>query len=109
MKVDPTLPAQADFWLAAARRLGFRANAPYEFVHEHEAFQCVVHLPDFGGTNGMLVRNHLLEDSLMKAARAAHFGFSHVSVQSTDDDGFIEMLSDWTWTGSGPAPTWLRE
>jgi hypothetical protein len=69
------------------------------------------HIKDFGGPNGLIADpDWSVLQPYAGALVACGYGFSAVSLDRVlDRSGIIELLADWTWSGSGPAPAWLPE
>src|ERR687896_631451 len=67
-----------DAWLEAAADLGIRVIAPFLFSTENgEAVLCEAHLPDFGGSNGILVGN-CDSNQLVGLRLPDGYGYSHL-------------------------------
>jgi hypothetical protein len=98
-------------WRKASRDLGFRFEAPFTLRDSSTSLTYLGWLPQFSGPSGMLI---ITADSLdeqqrlMDAARARGF---HYSCMSPSDDPYdreviIDVLNDWGWASSEPAPAW---
>ena len=100
-----------DHWREAARDLGFRFVAPFTLEDAGERLAYLGWLPQFGSDFGMLI---ITADSLdqqqrlMDAARARGFGYSCMSPSDEpyDREVIIDVLNDWGWASSEPAPGW---
>ncbi len=101
-----TLSALAIAWLKAADDLQIEVVAPYRL---EDRFEFVALVPSFGSPNGMLVLGSWDEEG---AAAAERFGFGFSCMDSPfyetyDRERFVEVLTDWTWTGdSTRRPHW---
>jgi hypothetical protein len=100
-------------WAIAASDLGIRVTAPYSETDRLGApLDFIAHVRDFGAAAGTLVW-HMPEP--LPTRRLKTKVFYVVSVLNPalyaeyDRDRFIALLTQWGWTGSGPAPDWYRE
>jgi hypothetical protein len=100
-----------EHWQEAAHDLGFRFVAPFTLDDAGQTLMYLGWLPQFGGGHGMLI---ITADSLdaqqrlMDAARARDFAYSCMSASDEpyDRDVIIDVLNDWGWSSSEPAPSW---
>jgi hypothetical protein len=101
--------ALARAWLKAADDLQIEVVAPFRL---ESGFQFVALVRFFGAPNGMLVLDSWDEE---RAAAAENFGFGFSCMDSPfyetyDRERFIEVLTDWTWTGDPEhRPDWYTE
>lgn len=101
---------QVQAWKRVAVELGFSVEAPCDVtLTDGTHVKATAHLKDFGGRNGMIVDPvWAILKPHAQALEASGYGYSCVTLdQSSDRASIIEVLSDWTWTGVGPAPAWL--
>ena len=73
-------------WVTAAKELGIRIVAPFEFESEAGSFRCVAHLPDFAGPHGIIIIAGIppsfeTDKNLEDAARRAGY---YLSIVNTD-------------------------
>lgn len=101
-------------WTTAAMDLGLEIKAPYVIaVAPNTVLIAEFLLKNFGGPKGILIFTDIdlvwqHKDELAKLP----YGYSVLQVPNDDDvyerEEFIEMLSDWTWTGdSAMRPKWI--
>jgi hypothetical protein len=100
-----------DYWRQAGEALGFIVEAPYVVrLPEGQCIEFSCHLPEFGAPRGMLLSHSYAEFSAhAKALAASGYGYSVLSFpgETVDLASVIEVLQDWGWTASKPAPGWL--
>jgi hypothetical protein len=94
-------------WHEAGADLGFRVTEPFILSTSSGgqlAFDVLIH--DFGSSQGMLLMEQW--DSVKaKAASESGFGYSCMGGGSYERESIIEVLQDWGWSKSEPAPEWL--
>jgi hypothetical protein len=104
-------------WKVAAADLGLEIVASYELdIGTGSALKSELLVKDFGATNGMLVvTSYAPIKPYLKQIHDLGYGFSVLQVprnpanEAYNRGDFIDMLSDWGWTGSEAAkPSWLR-
>jgi hypothetical protein len=100
-------------WREAAQDLGFRFVAPFTLEDQGQTLSYLGWLPQFGSDHGMLIvtTDDLdAQNRLLFVADARGFGVSAMSTESNpyDRNGVIEVLNDWGWTSSEPAPAWYK-
>ena len=103
-----------DRWKEIAARWGLQVETSYVVKLARGTFIVPILLRDFGAPHGML----LVTDFGLIATHADElvalgFGYSCRSGPTDrnhpdNDQAFLEMLSDWRWTGDGEAPAWYR-
>ena len=98
-------------WREAAADLRFRFVAPHTLQDAGESLTYLGWLPQFGSDCGMLIISDESAQSqrrLMDAAVARGFGYSCMTPcdEPYDREVTIEVLNDWGWTSSEPAPSW---
>ena len=97
-------------WFAHAERWGLRVEAPFVVKLREGEVTVPVLLRDFGASRGMLlVTDFSLISSCADEFVNLGYGYSCLSepagvAHPADDEAFLEMLSDWGWTGSGNPP-----
>jgi hypothetical protein len=94
-------PAEIEAWTAAAADLGIVV----------ELRDDAVVVRDFGTAAGMLCAIRRSADgirALQRDAAAAGMGWSALgpSFVAYDRELFVDALSDWGWSGTGPPPAW---
>ena len=103
-------------WEIACEDLGFEMTAPYEVdVGDAKKLNIPIFLKDFGGKSGMLIVTQFDEIEPHRAQLfKLGYGYSTVSqskrpaAESYDRETFIEMLSDWGWSGDpSKKPGWI--
>jgi hypothetical protein len=100
-------------WREAAADLAFQFMAPFTLDDSGEAFTYLGRLPQFSGPQGMLI---ISDDSPQEQQRlcqvALDHGFHYSCMSPSDEpydrDVFIDVLNDWGWASSEPAPSWYR-
>jgi hypothetical protein len=101
--------ALATAWLKAADDLQIEVVAPFQIGSR---FEFVALVRFFGAPNGMLVLDSWDEERAAAAERSG-FGFSCMDspfYQTYDRARFVEVLTDWTWTGDPVRrPDWYTE
>src|SRR5689334_10757702 len=100
-----------EHWREAADDLGFRFIASFTLEDAGETLTYLGWLPQFGSEYGMLIiTSESLEEQqrLMDAAKARGFGYSCMSASDEpyDREVIIDVLNDWGWASSEPAPEW---
>ena len=103
-------------WQRAKKDLGIEFVAPYELeIHPGVRIRADLWVPQFGGKEGTLVVTEYsgIEPHLSRI-RELGYGFSVLEEpsrpESYDRATFIDMLSDWGWTGQPEKkPGWVRE
>jgi len=94
-------------WQRASVDLGFRLVAP--FVATDRAGNEVVlegHLPDFGGSEGMLIVS--FERRIKLGAFDRPMSILPKESRKYERKHVIDGLRDWGWSGSGITPLWLN-
>ena len=99
-------------WTIAAADLGIRVTAPYSETDRFgAAIDFIAHVHDFGSARGTLV--WYMPDPLpaRQLPRRVYFisALNPALYAEYDRDRFITLLTQWGWTGKGPAPDWYRE
>ncbi len=99
----------------AARELGLRVVAPYDFdLRPRLQIHAAALLPELGAPKGMIIFDRHEDLAGMSAELLeAGFGYSVLSdpapSESYDLNSFIEMFSDWCWAGiDDTRPDWMR-
>jgi hypothetical protein len=101
-------------WKDAVEDLDLEIVCPFNFVLPNgRALEPLFLLKNFGAANGMLIFGDFGDiSSVVEDISCAGYGFSVLDdpfgegVYSRED--FIEMLSDWGWSGPKElAPNWL--
>ena len=103
-------------WETARDDLGLEIVAPYEVdLGNNGKLRAEILVKNFGGRNGTLIFTD--EDKFWKyheQLSALHYGTSVLDEPTDEDneiydrDSFIEMLSEWEWTGeAGAKPGWV--
>jgi hypothetical protein len=97
-------------WRLAARDLVFTFVSPFTLDHAGETLEYLGWLPQFGSDRGMLIITSPFEAQgrLIRAADSRGYGYSCMSASGEpyDRDVMIEVLTDWGWASSEPAPPW---
>jgi hypothetical protein len=94
-----------EIWSEAARDLGLHIQFPFSLVLECGAMiEARFLLKNFGFENGMIiVTDYSTINGFGDEIVAAGYGFSTLSEPRAGDlynrEVFIDMLSDWTWSG----------
>jgi hypothetical protein len=106
--------ALAKTMLSVCRSLGLRCETDIpEEVMSLTSLKPVVWIALLGGEKGMLVFADQAPVDLGSALVESGYGFSTLdgSAETCGDiDSYIEMFSDWGWTGSEESrPKWLLE
>ena len=102
-----------DNWKAAEADLGLEIEAPAEVpLSNGRKFLGDFLLKNFGGANGILiVQDYERFAGYWKELRTLGYSFSTLepsSHEAYDRQVFIEMLSEWSWTGDPEKkPEWL--
>jgi hypothetical protein len=103
-------------WEAARDDLGLEIVAPYDLrITGNVAVRAEVLVRNYGARNGMLiVTDYAVIQPWLKPLEALGYGFSTLEEPTGDgreayDRGtFIEMLSDWGWSGpEAEKPEWI--
>jgi hypothetical protein len=99
---------------AARDNLGIVIAAPYEVdIDDNVKVRAEILVKHFGGKNGTLVvANYAVVKPYLEQLRILRYGFSVLEEPSEayNREIFIEMLSDWGWTGDGAMkPAWFRK
>lgn len=98
-------------WRRVAQDLGIEFICPFTLRDAEETLSYVGLVPRFGSTLGTAI---ITEDDLDKqgrlcrVAREQGYGYSCMETDSDeyDRDSFIEILCEWEWISSEPAPSW---
>jgi len=111
--MTPNEQRSIETWREAADDLGFRFVAPFTLDHGGDTVAYLGWLPQFGSDYGMLIitcESLEEQDRLMRIARERGFGYSCMSASSEGYDRAvtIEVLNDWGWASSEPAPSWYQ-
>jgi hypothetical protein len=98
-------------WERAAQELEITIQAPYTLVARDGArFEFACLLPQFGGTNGMVLGTKY-DEAAANAATAAGLGFSFLSAGTDAElfeiDSYVVCLRDWGWNAKDSPPDWL--
>ena len=109
--MTPLEDATSEKWREAAHDLGFRLVTPFTLDDAGETLTYLAWLPQFSGPYGMLI---ITADSLdeqqrlMDAAVARGFHCSCMTANDApyDREVIIDVLNDWGWASSEPAPSW---
>ena len=109
--MTPLEDATSEKWREAAHDLGFRFVTPFTLDDAGETLTYLGWLPQFSGPYGMLI---ITADSLdeqqrfMDAAVARGFHCSCMTANDApyDREVIIDVLNDWGWASSEPAPSW---
>lgn len=100
-------------WQQARDDLGLRITAPAEIdLGNGDTIRADVLLLDFGAKNGMIVITDFnLVKRHLETLQRLGYGFSVLNEprDAYNREGFIDMLSDWGWSGNQPAPDWVKE
>ena len=96
-------------WARAAKDLGVEIVVPYTLeVSQVERYEFACLLPQFGATNGMLLRT-THDKAASVAAAANEFGVSEMYAETRleyEVSSYIECLCDWGWVSTDPPPEW---
>lgn len=100
-------------WHRAADELDFRFVAPFFIEEAGRTLTYLGWLPQFGSDRGMLIiTNGTTEEQEVLARVAAERGFGFSCMAATreayDRALTIEVLKDWGWASSEPAPRWYE-
>jgi len=103
-------------WRVAAKELGVDAVIPFELKTKTFTLTAEVLLRNFGEKNGMLVVSDYKAIAPFRD-KVIGLGYGFVTMEEPERDwpftreekeAFIEMLSDWSWSGPpAEAPDWL--
>lgn len=102
-------------WHGLAARFGLSVVTPFDVKLGDETIRVPVLLRDFGARYGMLLVTSF-DEIAAYADRITQngYGFSCLSEpsenESNDDEytSFIDILTDWGWSGEGEPPAWLK-
>jgi len=102
-----------EVWREAAADLGFRFVAPFTLEDSGETLAYLGWLPQFSSPHGMLIITAgfgPLQDRLCKIAKDRGFDYSCMSASRDlyDRDDVIDVLNDWGWASTEPAPSWYK-
>ena len=104
-------------WRIAAKDLGLEIVAPFLLKTERFSVTAEILLKHFGSEKGMLIVSDykLIEPHHDKIIQLG-YGYATLAEPTRDwpftdeeKDAFIEMLSDWGWSGPGEPPDWLLD
>ncbi len=104
------LSEQLRQWHVAAADLGFKIQAPFILETPGGTFQYFARLPEFGSENGMLIVVGKYVGDQFHGAIECGYGITCLSEHDEPYDRrvFVDMLSDWSWTGqASETPDWL--
>ena len=109
--MSPLEQRTVDRWRQAAKDLGFRFVTPFMLEDAGETLTYLGWLPQFSSPYGMvIITAESLDEQqrLMDAAKARGFHYSCISpsADSYDREVTIEVLNNWGWASSEPAPGW---
>ena len=94
-------------WARAAKDLGVEIVVPYTLeVSQVERYEFACLLPQFGATNGMLLRT-THDKAASVAAAANEFGVSEMYAETRleyEVSSYIECLCDWGWVSKDQSP-----
>ena len=98
-------------WREAANDLRFRFVAPYTLQDAGESLTYLGWFPQFGSDYGMLIisdESAQPQRRLIEAAAERGFGYSCMtpSDEPYDREVITDVLNDWGWASSEPAPSW---
>jgi hypothetical protein len=105
-------------WEEASQRLGIKITSPFILRIGKKSVGCIAFLPQFGGSNGMVIGatlppNFDIDPTLIKCAQASGLFCSFINPEAYatfNEDRFKETLSDWQYFGPGnERPAWLYE
>jgi hypothetical protein len=101
--------SQGEHWHRLAERLDILVIAPFSINLNGNAGAFTAMLPQFGGAAGMVVDPEWSAIEPFEVALIeAGYGFSCVALdEDCADASAKEMLSDWSWNGTGEKPLWL--
>ncbi|EKO16890.1 MULTISPECIES: hypothetical protein [Leptospira] len=101
-------------WKDAAENLNLEVEIPFSIIlADNLKINVSVLLKNFGAKNGMLIiTNYEDVEPYLEKIYEAGYGFSTLSEPSENEQysrkDFIELLSDWGWTGDvNLKPEWL--
>ncbi|MFQ3858023.1 hypothetical protein ACLK29_19105 [Leptospira kirschneri] len=101
-------------WKDAAKNLNLEVEIPFSIIlADNLKINVSVLLKNFGAKNGMLIiTNYEDVEPYLEKIYEAGYGFSTLSEPSENEQysrkDFIELLSDWGWTGDvNLKPEWL--
>ncbi|EKO89355.1 hypothetical protein LEP1GSC151_2152 [Leptospira interrogans serovar Grippotyphosa str. LT2186] len=101
-------------WKDAAENLNLEVEIPFSIIlADNLKINVSVLLKNFGAKNGMLIiTNYEDIEPYLEKIYEAGYGFSTLSEPSENEQylrkDFIELLSDWGWTGDvNLKPEWL--
>ena len=107
------MSALLDLWQVAASDLGFVVDGPVTIEVGGTRMSVPVFVEGFGAVRGMLIVTSYSDvKPHIEALAHAGFGYSVMSEprqnETYDRESFIEMLSDWGWSGSPQErPAWV--
>lgn len=99
-------------WEKAKKDLGLDISFSNELKVEDDLLHIEIILKNFGAPKGMIiVREYNKIKNYVDALNQNGWGYSALSLGNKyDRESFIEMLSDWGWTGpENEKPNWLLE
>ena len=99
-----------------AHRFRLTVRIDVQVALNEERVVAPVLLENFGAARGMvLVTEYSAIRPFTERLVAAGFGYSCLPEtgnkdvdEAINDASIVEMLRDWTWSGPGPPPAWLR-
>ncbi|TGK31348.1 hypothetical protein EHQ12_01270 [Leptospira gomenensis] len=101
-------------WKDAAENLNLEVEIPFSIIlTDNSKINASILLKNFGAKNGMLIiTNYEDVEQYLEKIYEAGYGFSTLSEPSENEQysrkDFIELLSDWGWTGDlNLKPKWL--
>src|SRR5678815_5778378 len=100
---------QVQTWRHAASDLCVEFISPFGVDTGVGRIEYFGYLPKFGSPRGMVVVVGPYTPAHLEAAKDRGFGYACLSEDAApyDRDSFIEMLSDWGWTGrKEESPSW---
>jgi hypothetical protein len=105
-------------WLTAAVALSIRVESPYLLKSaDGSEVPCAAYLPDFGGSNGMVIGcidrpDYKTDRGLQSAAKSRGFYCSFINsevYEHYNEEVFKEALLDWGFFGDESLrPNWMK-
>lgn len=119
MNKDEQIKLMSGNWKNAASDLGVNIETPYALKDaDGVEVQCVAYLPDFGGSNGMVVGvihppDFRADGRLISVARSRNLGYSFINFEAYkhyNKEEFKIALIDWGFSGDqSHRPEWMEE
>jgi hypothetical protein len=94
--------SQSETWKSVAAELGIRIAAPFVYTSSAGKAEFAAMLPDFGGKSGIIADPDWDKIEPHKTSlKLDGYGLACVEI-SGNTGALIEVLKDWTWTGTQP-------